>query len=774
MDFEYDEEQLSLQTSVADVLAKECPSTYLRAVIDGEQDPQHLWAKLVGLDWTGLAIEPALGGSGASEVELMIMLEQLGYVSDPTPLLATTSQFAPFIAASNNVAQHERFLAPVASQGATGTVAFATVEGGWDLQAPAFNASKAEGGWHVSGTAHYVLDGDRADELVVLALTEHGVQAFVTPRASATSTRQPSLDGSLHLATVTLDTVVPDDRRLDADSASIAHAFEHSVLGIACTMVGACQRVLDITIGYVRTREQFGVPIGSFQAVKHHIVNTYMAIERARACTYLAAAAIAENDPRRSLSVSMAKAAAGDAQQLALRYGIQLHGGIGFTWENDLQMYVRRAQAGELLLGGASHHRLKTGQAVLSDSRRVDEVIGGASHFDDAAEAFRAEYVAWLDANLPDPADCITRPRSTADVPPWAAAWQRKQFDAGWLVPGNTPEYGGRNASLVEQFIQHEEISSRDMYASFNPQGLGIIAPSLLAFGTEEQKQRWALPVLRAEMTAALGMSEPGAGSDLAGLRTRAELRDGKFIVNGQKVWTSGAHHADFILTFVRTDPNAPKHKGISVLIIPTDTPGVTRRPFGSILGPHDMDFNEVFFDDVEVPEENLLGPLHGGWKVANGSLGHERSMLWLDYATRMVDWLDRFRDAVQQRPALMADSRVADDYGKVVLDAVSIKVLGLRALAKARRGAASSEESILKLFGSENVNLALDTAVRWLGPYALDHTQQMGEFNTLQIDAYQSSWFEQYLRSFAGTIAGGTSEIQRNIIADRVLGLPR
>src|SRR5262249_12131970 len=155
------------------------------------------------------------------------------------------------------------------------------------------------------------------------------------------------------------------------------------------------------------------------------------------------------------------------------------------------------------------------------------------------------------------------------------------------------------NASLLEQFAIAEVRSARGIYHSYNPQGVGIIAPSILAFGTPEQKQKWAAPLLRGDLTAALGMSEPNAGSDLAGLRTKAVLDGDEFVVSGQKVWTSGAHDADFIFTFVRTDPTAPKHKGISCLIIPTDVPGIDRRPFASIAGPHETDFNEVFFDEV-------------------------------------------------------------------------------------------------------------------------------------------------------------------------------
>ena len=186
--------------------------------------------------------------------------------------------------------------------------------------------------------------------------------------------------------------------------------------------------------------------------------------------------------------------------------------------------------------------------------------------FDADVEAFRAEFVAFLDEHLPDEAQAGERPRSCSHIPEWARRWQRLLFDHGWLVPGNAPEFGGRNATVLQQYVHAEELARRRIHHSFNPQGVGIVAASVLSFGTAEQKQRWAVPILRAEMTASLGMSEPGAGSDLASLRTQAALDGDHFVVNGQKVWTSGAHDADALLTFVRTDMRAPKHKGISVL----------------------------------------------------------------------------------------------------------------------------------------------------------------------------------------------------------------
>ncbi len=206
------------------------------------------------------------------------------------------------------------------------------------------------------------------------------------------------------------------------------------------------------------------------------------------------------------------------------------------------------------------------------------------------------------------------------------------------------------------------------------------------------------------EITAALGMSEPGAGSDLAGLRTRAVLDGDHFVVNGQKVWTSGAHHADVLLTFVRTDPDAPKHKGISVLLIPTDTPGVVRRPFASIADRDDRDFNEVFFEDVRVPAENLIGELNKGWTVANGSLGHERTLLWLSFADRLEDLVADFE------PRTVIDR---DRYATLVMDLQALRLLGSAALARESRGEQDvASLSVLKLLGSEAIQRSVEHAL--------------------------------------------------------------
>jgi alkylation response protein AidB-like acyl-CoA dehydrogenase len=385
--------------------------------------------------------------------------------------------------------------------------------------------------------------------------------------------------------------------------------------------------------------------------------------------------------------------------------------------------------------------------------------------FDEDVEAFRAEFSAFLDENLPTEAQTLERPQSVSHMPQWARVWQRLLFDNGWLLPAQSPEFGGRNATVLQQFVHLDELCRRRIFHSFNPQGVNIVATSLIAFGTAEQKQRWAVPVLRGEMTASLGMSEPNAGSDLAALSTRAVREGDEFVVNGQKVWTSGAHHADFLLTFVRTDPDVPKHKGISALIIPTDTEGLVCRPFADIASQDNLDFNEVFFADVRVPAENLVGELNQGWRVANGSLGHERTMMWLLFADRLDNLI---ADCRPRTPLEL------DQYASMIMDYHALRAMGSAALARAARGEAdTSSVSVLKLLGSEAERRAADVLLDTAGIEGLLHPVT-GRYQHMNNDEYFASSFERYTRGIAATIAGGTSEIQRNIIAQQVLGLPR
>jgi alkylation response protein AidB-like acyl-CoA dehydrogenase len=316
--------------------------------------------------------------------------------------------------------------------------------------------------------------------------------------------------------------------------------------------------------------------------------------------------------------------------------------------------------------------------------------------FDDSVEAFRTELLAWLAANRPSPEEMAADPSvSTGHVPAWARRWTRAMFDAGWLVPGWPPELGGRNAGPIETLVYLEELAAAGLPRTTNVQGLGIVAPSIVDYGTEAQRREFALPILRGEMTACLGMSEPGAGSDLASLATRAVLDGDHWVVNGQKVWTSGANYADFCFLFCRTEPDAPKHHGISILLVPMDTPGITVRPLPEIVHPEHPDLNEVFLTDVVVPRDNLVGERGAGWAMANGSLAHERGMVWVSAVTGLEEALARL---VAEAPGLLARlppterALAVDQIVGLAIDTQAARCLGYRGFARLARGGTAPE----------------------------------------------------------------------------------
>jgi alkylation response protein AidB-like acyl-CoA dehydrogenase len=392
--------------------------------------------------------------------------------------------------------------------------------------------------------------------------------------------------------------------------------------------------------------------------------------------------------------------------------------------------------------------------------------------FDESVEAFRQDFLAWFAENRPTAEEMAADPRqSSAHIPEWTRRWIRRQFDAGWLVPGWPKERGGRDAGPVETLVYMEELRKAGVPRTTNPQGLGIITPSILDYGTPEQIERFAMPVLRGERSACLGMSEPGAGSDLAALSTRAVLDGDHFVINGQKVWTSGAAYADFCFLFCRTDPTVPKHKGISIVLVEMDTPGITIRPLPEIVDPRHPDLAEVFFSDVLVPADNLVGQMNNGWAMANGSLAHERGMVWLDGVMGLEALM---QDAlVDAGPALAR--RQPDERGPAsaalvqsYIDTVAARCLGYRGFAKLVRAGNAPEQALMKAFVSESRQRLGMVMSEIVGERDLDLDPASDTFRD------KTSWLEDYFHSFAGTISAGSSEIQRNIIAEKVLGLPR
>jgi alkylation response protein AidB-like acyl-CoA dehydrogenase len=331
---EFDADQRLWQETVRDAVAKQCPPSLVRGVAEDGVDPTPLWKTYVDAGWTELT-DPE------NAVELAIVLEELGRATDPTPYLATLTQFAPL---AGDRFDHQR----------AGTAIYGGV-----------SARRDADGWVLDGTARHVLDGDRAERLAVV--TDAGV--FVVDAGEVEVRRSPVFDPVLHIAEVSFSGVrVPDADRVNVDSERARHV---ALAGLAITMVGACQRILDLVLERVKQRQQFGVAIGSFQAVQHKAVDMHVATERARALSYFAALTISADDPRRRLAAAMAKAAAGECQSVVFRHGLQLFGAMGFTWENDLQFALKRAKAGELLLGGAAEHR-----AIIAEEYRSSSAAG--------------------------------------------------------------------------------------------------------------------------------------------------------------------------------------------------------------------------------------------------------------------------------------------------------------------------------------------------------------------------------------------------------------
>ena len=317
---EFDADQRLWQETVREALGKQCPATLVRSIAEDGADAEPLWKAFVEAGWTELT-DPE------NAVELAIVLEELGRATDPSPYLATLTQFAPLVG--------ERF-DPLGSGAAVYT---------------GVSAVRDSEGWVLTGTDRFVLDGDRADRLAVV--TAAGV--FLVDAANVTARRVSVFDPVLHVAEVSFAGVhVADTERLPADRERAHHV---ALMGMAITMVGACQRILDLALDHAKNRQQFGVPIGSFQAIQHKAADMHIAIERARALSYFSALTIAADDPRRRLAAAMAKASAGECQALVFRHGLQTFGAMGFTWENDLQFALKRAKAGELMLGGAAEHR---------------------------------------------------------------------------------------------------------------------------------------------------------------------------------------------------------------------------------------------------------------------------------------------------------------------------------------------------------------------------------------------------------------------------------
>ncbi|HZM38530.1 MAG TPA: acyl-CoA dehydrogenase, partial [Acidimicrobiales bacterium] len=500
----------------------------------------------------------------------------------------------------------------------------------------------------------------------------------------------------------------------------------------AAECAGGAAWCVDTAATYARDRRQFGRPIGQFQAVKHRCADMLVRLEQIRALAWDAAAAL--DGDGAPLPVAAAGAIAFEAFATVAKDAIQVLGGIGFTWEHDAHLYLRRALALRQLFGGAGPWRAMAARRALGGERRRIglDLLDGDGALDEEIRATVAEIAAL--------------PREQR---------RGRLADTGLLVPHWAPPWG-RGAGPAEQLAIDRELRRAKVRVPHLQVGAWA-APTIAVHGTPEQQERWVGPTLHGEIAWCQLFSEPGAGSDLASLTTRATRTDGGWSISGQKVWTSMAAEADWGICLARTNPTAPKHLGITYFIVDMATPGIDIRPLREITGL--AMFNEVFLDDVFVPDDCVIGEVDGGWQLARTTLANER--VSMGSGSSFGGGIEALLGLVAGRPG--TDPVLLDELGALVAEAHSLAAIGVRATARSLRGEAPGPEaSVRKLLGVEHDQRTQEAGLLLLGPEGATTEGVAGQ------------WTFGFLANRCLTIAGGTSEIQRNVIGERLLGLPR
>jgi 3-oxochol-4-en-24-oyl-CoA dehydrogenase len=711
------EEHRALAQSVADFLTNRQSRAAARDLLTAEADPlPAFWAELGSLGVLGLHVPEELGGSGFGLPETLVVAEQMGRFLAPGPFVPTVITSAVLAAAGPDDLR-KRLLPGLAD----GTVIGAAALGG--------EVTYADGA--ATGKAGVVISGHLADVLLVPA----GEDVLVIEKAAGGVHAEvpANLDQSRRAARVRLTaapaTVLPGARGLLTD---VARAV------LAAEATGIAAETTEQAAEYAKIRQQFGRPIATFQAVKHHCANMLVAAELATAAVWDAGRAGLSGGDQLSYTAAIAAVLAGSAAVENANLNIQVHGGIGFTWEHDAHLYLRRATAIAAVLG--------TEQAAIEITDLVRRDVRRAATVDlpPEAEVIRA-------AIGPD----VTRLRDlTGDA--------RKQalIEGGYAMP-HWPTPWGRDAAAIEQLVIEQEFGA----AGIKRPSLGItswIILTLIQHASPEQIARWVRPALSQDVIWCQLFSEPGAGSDAAGIRTRAIRVEGGWLINGQKVWTSGAHRAAFGLATVRTNPDAPKHQGITTMVIDMHAPGVTVRPLKMPNG--NSEFNEIFFDDVFVPDADVVGPVDAGWTVARATLGNESvSIGGGDGGMSMP--VKAFIAPLDAHPERLAGG--AGRVGRHIARTQVMGVLNQRAAYRAVTGAGDGqspgpEGNITKLLLSE------------IGHETAAIMAELAEADAAFLEGDGAMGATLMLMNRALSIAGGTSEIKRNQIAERILGLPR
>ncbi|PPJ18766.1 acyl-CoA dehydrogenase [Nocardia nova] len=742
------EEQRSLVETIAQLLGRHWgPGSAHKLVQDPDRVSEvTLWSELAQMGVAGLPIPESLGGSGGSWADFAVAAEALGSVVAPAPVIAVAGALGALSAP--NVAGGD-LLAQIASGRVVPAVAW-TEHTGMPAVAGRFEAVAGDhpGRVMVSGTAELIL-APEAEVVLALADGESGPLLIVVPTSDAQAVRIEriqSLDLLRPLGAVNLQRAAGTVLATGDDAvAAIRRSLVTAGLALAADLTGVASHCLWAAVDYAATREQFGKPIGAFQAVKHKCADMLARVELARATAREVAGLLDSGAGAAALDQAVALAlleSVTAAQHVTADY-IQVLAGVGFTWEHEAHLYYRRAGAAAPLFGGtsAARERLDPTRHAAASTVAAEVTPGSPA----------AELAAAVETLLP-----LHREQWGADDSfPARLSWQQRLHAAGWIAPHWPEEFGGRGLSIVDQVACDQVLAGSRAPLLAGVLGVNNVAPTLMHYGTPEQREHLAAIQAGTEVWCQ-GFSEPGSGSDLASLRTRAVLEGDEFVINGQKIWTSEGMEATHCLLLVRTDPQAPPHKGISALLVPMDSAGITRRPITQITG--EGGFAEVFFDDVRVPHTALLGPLHEGWKVTMTTLGFERAGVIMMAGRLEQTVLDLVAALAGHELAPHARAELTDRLG----EARAVGLLGKRALGRiAAGGTPGAEHSVIKLVWSTTMQTIGDTHLRVLGPAAIT-------------SATGAAAQHDYLMSRSSTIAGGTTEIMRNILAERVLGMPK
>ena len=678
-----------------------------------EETRPQLWAGFSELGWLGLHIDEEFGGSGFGLSELVVVIEALGCAVAPGPFVPTVVTSA-VLARHGSDEQKARLLGGLTD----GSIAAGVGFGG---------AVTVSGGT-ASGDAGVVLGAGLADLLLIAA----GDDVLLVDRnAGGVTVEVPTnLDltrrsGRVHLNGAAVEVL--------AGAAADALAFARTLFGAEAA--GGAADCLRTAVEYAKVREQFGRTIATFQAIKHHCANMVVSAESATALVWDAArAADADDAEQFRLMAAAAAASALPAYVRNAELNIQVHGGIGFTWEHDAHLHLRRAMTLRALLGGDGP------AADLFDLSAAGVTRLNSLELPASAEELRAGVRA-----------------DAADI---AALNGQEQLDrlitTGYVQP-HWPKPFGRAAGAIDQVVIDQEFRA----AGVKRPDYGItgwVILTLVQHGTRSQIDRFVDKALRKDEVWCQLFSEPGAGSDAAAIKTRAVRVDGGWKINGQKVWTSGAHYAQRGLATVRTDPDAAKHAGITTVIIDMNAPGVEVRPLRMIMGG--SEFNEVFFNDVFVPDEDVVGEPNSGWTVARATLGNERVSIGGGSGVAGVD-PPTLVALAGAHPDRLAGAKIR--VGNFLADDHAIRLLNLRSAVRSIEGAGPGPEgNITKLKLAEH-----------MGEYAAISCLLYGQDAAL-VDGSAGIAVLTAMGARAMAIAGGTSEVTRNQIAERILGLPR